>query len=72
MPLGDKPQLEVVYDAVHHRIVRDEGDDLHLSATLWADEGETSWTLRIISGQPEMKHGPIALIDEKMSTSPAT
>ncbi|MFP4083251.1 MAG: hypothetical protein ACLFVG_10940 [Candidatus Aminicenantes bacterium] len=31
--LGDKCQLEVVDDPVHHGIVGEEGDDAHLAAT---------------------------------------
>ena len=35
--LRDKRQLEVVDDAVHHGIVGEEGDDLHLATVLGAD-----------------------------------
>jgi hypothetical protein len=35
----DKRQLEVVDDSVHHGLVDEERDDLHLSAALRADQG---------------------------------
>jgi hypothetical protein len=37
--LGNKGQLEVVDDPVHDGMVRQEGDDLHLAAALWTEEG---------------------------------
>jgi hypothetical protein len=37
--LRHKPKLEMVDDFVHNRIVRIEGNDFHLSATLWAGQG---------------------------------
>ena len=36
---GDKGELEVVNDLLHHGIVSEESDDLHVAATLGADHG---------------------------------
>jgi hypothetical protein len=36
--LRDKDQLEVVDDSVHHGMVGEESDDLHLSAALRAEQ----------------------------------
>ena len=35
--IGDKGQLEVIDDSIHHGIVGEEGDNPHLSAALRAD-----------------------------------
>ncbi len=50
--VGDEGQLQVVDDAVHHRVVYEEEDAPHRSAALGAEHGSTSYTLQIISAQP--------------------
>jgi len=74
--LGDKRQLEVADDAVHHGIVCQESNDLHLSAASGADQGVHLIDLadhfgpafrgggsELLFDNPERKGGQTGLLD---------